>query len=375
MNVLLLACLCLLTRSVTTTDGGPEVIKVEQDSDVILPCSLSNKQDITAAVFDWKKVAQKGQRQKEVFFYNAGVHYNNGKDGQSEQFRGRVSHFEDELKHGNASIIITNTKMADSGHYTCAFPRLQTPQTFYIELVVGAAPKPSVASLKETKDWSLLQCEAHGNPQPAVEWQDSDGNKLPADEPTFSVRGGSFYVKLNITVTKTDNYRCVVTQRTINHQIHAETSVHISGAAQEPSVTSLDETKDGMLLQCVVRGASPDLRVEWEDSDGNKLPANEPTFSERGGSHDVILQTTVTQTGRYRCVTTDQTNKRTWAEIYVSVNVSSPGWMIVAAVLGSVLFVGVLVAVFVYFKKSKLKSISCIVFNRLLISSSCVRVL
>ncbi|KAM6947760.1 V-set domain-containing T-cell activation inhibitor 1-like [Lycodopsis pacificus] len=296
MNVLLLACLCLLTLSVTTTDGGPAVIKVEQDSDVILPCSLSNKQDITAAVFDWKKVAQRGQRQKEVFFYNAGVHYNNGKDGQSEQFRGRVSHFGDQLKHGNASIIITNTKMADSGHYTCAFPLLQTPQTFYMELVVGAAPKPSVTSLDFTKDWSLLQCEAHGNPQPAVEWQDSDGNTLPAEEPTFSERGGSFYVTLNITVTKTDRYRCVATQKTINHQIHAETSVYISGSRSE------------------------------QDSG------------------------------------------------------SFTGWIgIVVAVLVTLLVVGVILAVLVrkgcITSKSKFQSTSRVVFNRLLISSSCVRVL
>ncbi|XP_068578409.1 CD276 antigen homolog isoform X1 [Cebidichthys violaceus] len=362
MNVLLLACSCLLTLSVTTTDGqGPEVIKVKQDSDVVLPCSLSNKQNIVKAFFHWKKVAQKDQRQKEVFFYNAGTHYNNGEPGQSEEFKGRVSHFEDQLKYGNASIIIRNTKMADSGNYTCVFPYLQPPQTFYIELVdpvlkdrsaeniPGAAPKPSVIYLKQTKEWSLLQCEAHGNPQPEVEWQDSDGNRLPAEDPQVSERGGSFYVTLNVTVTKTDDYHCVATQKTISHQIHTKTSVHISGAASKPSVTSLDETEDGMLLQCEVLGASSDLRLEWQDSDGNRLPADEPTLSERGGSYDIILQTTVTQTGRYRCVTTDQTNKHTQAEIFVSVNGSSTGWIgIVVAVLVTLLVVGVLLAVLVH---------------------------
>ncbi|XP_068584204.1 CD276 antigen homolog [Cebidichthys violaceus] len=351
MNVLLLACSCLLTLSVTTTDGqGPEVIKVKQDSDVILPCSLSNKQNIVKAFFHWKKVAQKDQRQKEVFFYNAGTHYNNGEPGQSEEFKGRVSHFEDQLKYGNASIIIRNTKMADSGNYTCVFPYLQPPQTFYIELV-GVAPEPIVKILDFPKEWSLLQCEAHGNPQPEVKWQDSDGNKLPAEEPQVSERGGSFYVRLNITVTKTDRYHCVATQKTISHQIHTETPVHISGAASKPYVTSLDETEGGVLLQCEVLGASSDLRVEWQDSDGNRLPADEPTLSERGGSYDIILQTTVTQTGRYRCVTTDQTNKHTQAETFVSVNGSgsernsdsSTGWMIVAAVLGSLLVVVVVV--------------------------------
>uniref|UniRef100_A0A8C9Y4P4 Immunoglobulin-like beta-sandwich domain-containing protein n=1 Tax=Sander lucioperca TaxID=283035 RepID=A0A8C9Y4P4_SANLU len=71
----------------------------------------------------------------EVFLYDGGSHYNNGLDGQSEEFKGRVSHFPDELKDGNASIIIRNTTLVDSGDYTCYFPNLQPPQTFYIDLV------------------------------------------------------------------------------------------------------------------------------------------------------------------------------------------------------------------------------------------------
>ncbi|KAK9529730.1 hypothetical protein VZT92_013805 [Zoarces viviparus] len=221
-------------------EDGSDVIKVEQDSDVILPCSLSNQQDITAAVFDWKKVAPRGQRQEEVFFYDSGIHYNNGRTGQSQQFRGRVSYFEDELKHGNASIIITNTKMADSGNYSCAFPLLQTPQTFYIELVVefffkdrsggssGAAPEPFIRTLDASEDWSLLQCEVRGaSPLPAVEWQDGGGNRLPAEEPQVSQRGGSYDITLNITVKKTERYRCVVEQEDIKHRVAAETFVHI----------------------------------------------------------------------------------------------------------------------------------------------------
>ncbi|XP_054483301.1 CD276 antigen homolog [Anoplopoma fimbria] len=137
MNVVPLVCLFLLTRSGTTSAAGHGVIKVEQDSDVILPCSLDSKENIVAALFDWKKVAQRDQGQKEVFLYDAGIHYNNGRDGQSPEFRGRVSHFPDQLNHGNASIIIRNMKVMDTGNYTCNLPRLQPPQTFSVELVVG----------------------------------------------------------------------------------------------------------------------------------------------------------------------------------------------------------------------------------------------
>uniref|UniRef100_A0A8C9XGN4 Ig-like domain-containing protein n=1 Tax=Sander lucioperca TaxID=283035 RepID=A0A8C9XGN4_SANLU len=117
--------------------SGPAVIKVKEGTDVMLPCSLSTKENITSKLFDWKKVAQKDEGLKEVFLYDGGSHYNNGLRGQSEEFKGRVSHFQDELKHGNASIIIRNTKISDNGGYTCDFPRLQPPQTFNIELVVS----------------------------------------------------------------------------------------------------------------------------------------------------------------------------------------------------------------------------------------------
>ena len=103
----------------------------------MLPCSLSTKENIEFKLFDWKKDPQKDDGLKEVFLYDSGIHYNNGLDGQSEEFKGRVSHFQDELKHGNASIIIRNTKISDSGNYTCDFPRLQPPQKFNIKLVVG----------------------------------------------------------------------------------------------------------------------------------------------------------------------------------------------------------------------------------------------
>ncbi|XP_032365360.1 butyrophilin subfamily 1 member A1 isoform X3 [Etheostoma spectabile] len=219
--------------------GEPsKVIKVEEDSDVVLPCALSTKENITSGLFDWKKDPQRYEGQKEVFMYVEGIHYNNGLGGQTEEFKGRVSHFQDELKHGNASITIRNTKMADSGVYSCYFPRLQTPQIFYIKLDVvgrvlkdrsgenipGAAPKPFVAILDQTKDRSLLQCDVHGDPEPEVEWRDSAGNKLPAETQVEPIRN-LFYVTLRTTVTQTDRYRCVATQKTISHQVSNEISV------------------------------------------------------------------------------------------------------------------------------------------------------
>ncbi|KAI3369831.1 hypothetical protein L3Q82_024408, partial [Scortum barcoo] len=205
----------------------PVKVIVMEDSDAILPCSLGSGVNIESRLFDWRKDYQK-DGSKDVFMYD-------GKKQdllrQSEQFRGRVSHFPDELKNGNASIKITKTKLADGGNYTCIFPNLQPQRKFNIELVVGAAPEPIIRTLEFTKDRALLQCEVLGaSPKPQLQWQDSDGNLVPAKDPQEEKRGGSYDIILQATVTKTNNYSCVVTQKEINHQTQAHIYVSFNGA-------------------------------------------------------------------------------------------------------------------------------------------------
>ncbi|KAI9540635.1 hypothetical protein NQZ68_039009 [Dissostichus eleginoides] len=116
-------------------------VVVTEGSAAVLPASLKPHKNIERDVFDWKKVGQGDETQHEVFLYDASPQYINGRLGQSPQFKGRVSHFPGELKHGTASILIRNSKVSDSGNYTCYFPRLQPPLMFYVELVVGTGLK------------------------------------------------------------------------------------------------------------------------------------------------------------------------------------------------------------------------------------------
>ncbi|XP_030275814.1 V-set domain-containing T-cell activation inhibitor 1-like isoform X2 [Sparus aurata] len=218
MELLPLVCLCLLSCS----GDGSVVVTVEEGSDAMLPCSINTKENIEKLTFDWKKGGL------EVFFYQNGKHYNNGgRTGQDKQFQGRVFHFEDELKHGNASIKISRTQLTDSGNYACTFPPNRSPSS--VTLHVGAAPRPSVTILNGTKDWVLLQCEAHGDPLPTVEWKDSDNNTLNADSPQISERRGRSYITVNVTVTKTGSYSCVATQGTLSHQIGSQIYVPLAG--------------------------------------------------------------------------------------------------------------------------------------------------
>ncbi|XP_042262459.1 butyrophilin-like protein 1 [Thunnus maccoyii] len=344
MELLPLVCVSLLTWSGTTfaDENEPNVIKVivEEGSDAILPCSPSSKENIVSQHFDWKKDGQ-----KEVFRYDAGPHSNDGRSGQDKQFIGRVSHFEDELKSGNASIIIRHTKVADSGDYTCEFPLLQPRQIFHIKLHVGgilkdrtaenipgAAPEPSVTSLDETKNWALLQCKVRGaSPKPKLRWQDSDGNILHAEEPKVTERGGRYDVILNINVTKTDNYRCVATQEEIKHQIYAETHVYVHDTTAEnnpePNVINMtvDEGSD-VILPCSLssKESIEFTRFDWKKDDQKEVfvydsgphtnighARQDEQFKERvshfddelksGNASIIIRNTKVADSGNYTC--------------------------------------------------------------------------
>lgn len=106
---------------------------MKEDDDVILPCSLSTNENVKKMLFDWQKEGT--PTQKNVFLYDDGKYYNNGLLGQDKEFKDRVSHFPEDLSHGNASIRIKKTRLEDNGTYSCKFPDLK--QETKIKLVVG----------------------------------------------------------------------------------------------------------------------------------------------------------------------------------------------------------------------------------------------
>ncbi|CAB1437699.1 unnamed protein product [Pleuronectes platessa] len=228
----------IVTLTMRTRLGSDDVkLFVTEGIKIILPCSLGPNVNLEATVFDWKK------DNKEVFLFDNGKYYGNGLLGQDQDFKGRVSHFAEELKHGNASILIRDTRITDSGNYTCFFPHLVPQQTCRIELVVemifrnrlgqieGASPDPVVKTLGETKEGVQLRCSVLGaSPKPDVQWQNGAGDIVPAEEPQVSERGGRYDIILQTTVTKTDNYSCVSTQEEINHRIYTETYVIVPDA-------------------------------------------------------------------------------------------------------------------------------------------------
>ncbi|XP_034724929.1 butyrophilin subfamily 2 member A2-like [Etheostoma cragini] len=147
-----LLCLCLLclTGKTLCDKNGPTVITVKEGRDAILPCRLWPKVDLTSERFIWRKYPKEGGWHKTVFLYNG---QRVEVEGQDEQFQGRVEYFPEEVKEGNASIIIRKTTKADSGKYVCIYLDYQM---FCVDLVVASlrrchsAPDPKERPLMMT---------------------------------------------------------------------------------------------------------------------------------------------------------------------------------------------------------------------------------
>ncbi|XP_033481933.2 uncharacterized protein LOC117256559 [Epinephelus lanceolatus] len=199
------------------------------------------------------------------------------------------------------------------------------------ENIPGAAPEPYI-KIHEARDWSLLVCEVRGVfPKPKVEWKSGAGNIIPAEQTQVSDKGGSFDITVSVTANKSNYYRCVVTQEEIKHRISAETYLYFESAASKPSITTLEQTKDWSLLQCEVRSPSSRPKVEWQDSAGNKLPAEDTSSALIPDRF--TLRTTVTKTDYYRCVATqEEINHQISAKTYVYIG-SSTGWIVAVVIL------------------------------------------
>ncbi|KAI3369331.1 hypothetical protein L3Q82_007464 [Scortum barcoo] len=316
-----LGALAFTGRIILNCQKEPTVVRVKEGSDAILPCLLRGE-NIEGKLFDWRKKDETGVT-KEVFMYEGGDHYNNGREGQDEQFRGRVSHFEGEMKNGNASIIIRNPKVHLQSR---TLPSLKQRTGHFCSVLFEEFLLNHIFSGRTVMEtWFLLKIH----------------RKIA-------------------TVTKTDTYRCVVTQEEINHQTQAEIYAYINGAASKPSVGTLDQTKDWALLQCEVLGASPKPQLQWQDSDGNLVPAKDPQEEKRGGSYDIILQAAVTKTDTYRCVVTQkEINHQTQAETYVYISESFCTIVVIGCSLGSFFLGAVAVAAVQALIKSPICSTKC----------------
>ncbi|XP_035985090.1 hemicentin-1 isoform X2 [Fundulus heteroclitus] len=151
---------------------------------------------------------------------------------------------------GDRYDVLLETKVTTTDNYTCVATQEELHHQFNDTTFVhfgghlSQLAKPSVRTVGPTVGGLLLSCEVHGaSPKPIVVWYDRAGNNVSNRAPQVSENGGLYDVILETTVTKTDNYTCVVTQEERHHQSKITTFVERSrGISVTPSLVLIGIT-------------------------------------------------------------------------------------------------------------------------------------
>uniref|UniRef100_A0A3B4ATA1 Ig-like domain-containing protein n=1 Tax=Periophthalmus magnuspinnatus TaxID=409849 RepID=A0A3B4ATA1_9GOBI len=181
--------------------------------DVILPCFLQPPRNAAALTFEWTRP---DLQPRFVFVWRQ----NEIRDIKNPQFVNRAFLFQDELKHGNISLKLTNVKPKDSGVYRCFIPALEKETS--IKLTVGSS-SPVVVSVAVVDVWGprvVLHCASGGwSPEPELWWLDSEGRLLSVER-SVSVSDGVYEVSSRVTVKQSGTFNCTVTQIDKEQELH-----------------------------------------------------------------------------------------------------------------------------------------------------------
>ncbi|XP_038136751.1 coxsackievirus and adenovirus receptor homolog [Cyprinodon tularosa] len=299
MELLLLITICLLTGQTLGNDPVKMILKA-RDQDVLLSCSFRG--DLRDKNVTWNKDG------KDIYVFG------NKKVEPSlvdEQFRDRISHFQDGLQSGNASIKITNAKISDVGIYSCLFFDKGFQRGLWkIDLTAG------YVEIREDED-AILPCHYGIDlTHTKFDWKknrtdiflyDNTGVINSTDEQfkgrvsyfPDELRSGNASIKIK-EAKRLDSgiYTCM----RINQGGQKESELHIElvvVACQKPNIRTT-KVKDGVQVNCTARGVSLKSKMELKNRTGGTVYAKDPI------GDDITLLTLVTKEDHYYCVLTQE---------------------------------------------------------------------
>ncbi|XP_070404410.1 butyrophilin subfamily 3 member A2-like [Nothobranchius furzeri] len=198
-------------------------IRAMVGDDITLPCSLKPPKDASQTTVEWGRL-DLTPRFVHVWYEGQELLVD-----QNRAYKGRASVSAGQLKHGDASLRISDVRLTDNGRYRCYVPKAQTEN--YVDLLVGSVSSPEIrlAGLDEGSSGVMLDCSS-GTwwPEPELLWLDAEGHVLSAG-PTETTRGsdGLLAVSSRVTVQKSPNntITCRIHQKDLKQS--RETHVHV----------------------------------------------------------------------------------------------------------------------------------------------------
>uniref|UniRef100_A0A8C1HGR7 Ig-like domain-containing protein n=1 Tax=Cyprinus carpio carpio TaxID=630221 RepID=A0A8C1HGR7_CYPCA len=232
---LLIMCGITDSRSEQYDVVGPvDPVFAVAGEDVILPCSVKPSISVVDMRVEWFRSELKDSQLVHL--------YENHEDRNTEQiqsYRERTKLNHQELQRGDASLKLSSVQISDEGRYKCFIQSESWYNDATVDVSVEAVGRPPVITVDGFDDSGglHLQCESKGwNPEPDLEWLDSEGAILSSETTETHRNTEGFSVKHSITVHHSvGKIHCRVKLR--NHKL--ETQIITSSKSFNPWRTSI----------------------------------------------------------------------------------------------------------------------------------------
>uniref|UniRef100_A0A8C1YPX8 Ig-like domain-containing protein n=1 Tax=Cyprinus carpio TaxID=7962 RepID=A0A8C1YPX8_CYPCA len=239
---LLIMCGITDSRSEQYEVVGPaDTVFAVAGEDVILPCSVKPNISVVDMRVEWFRPDLKNAL---VYLYED---HDDRNAEQTESYRGRTKLNHQELQRGDASLKLSSVQVSDEGRYKCFIQSKSWYDDATVDVSVEAVGSPPVITVGFDHSERLhLQCESEGwNPEPVLEWLDSEGVRLSSETAEMQRNTDGFSVKHTITVQhRDDKIHCRVKLR--HHML--ETLIVTSSISFNPWRTSIILTSVAVVL-------------------------------------------------------------------------------------------------------------------------------
>ncbi|XP_050958577.1 butyrophilin subfamily 1 member A1 isoform X1 [Labeo rohita] len=183
--------------------GPADPVFVVAGDDVILPCSVKPSTSVVDMTVEWFRSDLKDSQL--VHLYEDHVDKNTN---QIQSYRGRTKLNHQELQRGNASLKLSSVRVSDEGLYKCFIQSKSWSDDATVNVSVEAVGRPPVITVDgfDHSGGLHLQCESEGwNPEPDLEWLNSEGVSLSSETTEMQRKIDGFSVKHTITVYERDS--------------------------------------------------------------------------------------------------------------------------------------------------------------------------
>ncbi|XP_050957047.1 butyrophilin subfamily 3 member A1 [Labeo rohita] len=183
--------------------GPTDPVLAVAGEDVILPCSVKPNISVVDMRVEWFRLDLKDSQL--VHLYEDHVDKNTN---HIQSYRGRTKLNHQELQRGNASLKLSSVRVSDEGLYKCFIQSKSWSDDATVNVSVEAVGRPPVITVDgfDHSGGLHLLCESEGwNPEPDLEWLNSEGVSLSSETTEMQRKIDGFSVKHTITVYERDS--------------------------------------------------------------------------------------------------------------------------------------------------------------------------